>query len=120
MYDTILKAKKEIGCDVIGYADTAIISVATTYEEAKLNACIQAERTIHEIRKLGLRVAVEKTEVCVFQEKKGKRSPKEDVITMDGKEIKVGKKLKYLGVILDTRMDFKEHFKYTYKRRQKR
>lgn len=45
---------------------TAIISVATAYEEAKLNACIQTERMIHEIRKLGLRVAVEKTEVCVL------------------------------------------------------
>lgn len=119
VYDTVLKAKKEVGCDVIGYADTVIISIVTTYEEAKLNACIQAERMIHEIRKLGLRVPVEKTEVCVFQEKKGKRPPKEDVITIDGKEIKVGKKLKYLGVILDTRMDFKEHFKYVQEKAEK-
>jgi len=98
VYDKVLKVKKEEGCEVIGYADdTAVISVAATYEEAKLNACIQAERTIYEIRKLGLRVAVEKTEVCVFQGKKGKRPPKEDTLMMDGKEVKIGRKVKYLG-----------------------
>jgi len=121
VYDGVLRVKKEEGCEVIGYADdTAVISVAATYEEAKMNASMQAERrTIHEIRKLGLKVAVEKTEVCVFQGKKGKRPPKEDSILMDGKEVRIGRKLKYLGIILDSRWDFKEHFKYVQEKAEK-
>lgn len=35
---------------------------------------MQAERTIHAIRKLGLKVAVEKTEVMVFQGKKREKT----------------------------------------------
>lgn len=75
VYDKVLGIKKEPGCEVIGYADdTMITSTATTYEEAKLRTCMQAERTIHTIRKLGLKVAVEKTEVMVFQGKKREKT----------------------------------------------
>lgn len=120
VYDRVLCGEKEEGCEVIGYADdTIIISVADTYEEAKVRACMQAERTVFEIRKLGLNVAVEKTEVIVFQGKKGKRPPKDDYIRMDGKRIKIGRSVKYLGVILDSKLAFKEHFNYVYDKAEK-
>lgn len=116
----VLSVMKEPGCEVIGYADdTIIISIATTYEEAKFRACMQAERTIHKIRKLGLKVAVEKTEVMAFQGKRGKRPPKEDFAVVNGKEIKIGKSLKYLGVILDGKLDFREHFRYVHEKAKK-
>lgn len=102
VYDKVLRLKRERGCEVLGYADDTIItSVSATYEDAKTRACIQAERTIHTISKLGLKVAVEKTEVMAFQGRRGKRPPKEDSVCLNGKEIKVAKSLKYLGVILD-------------------
>lgn len=73
---------------------------------------MQAERTIHEIRKLGLNVALQKTEATVFYGKRGKRPPKEDYITMNRQKIKIGSSIKYLGVILDSKLDFREHFRY--------
>jgi len=86
----VLKVKKEKGCEVIGYADDTIItSVASTYEEAKVRACMQADRTIHEIREIRLKVAIEKTEAIAFPGKKGKRPPKEDYIIMDREKIKI-------------------------------
>lgn len=120
VYDRVLKVKKEKGCEVIGYADDTIItSVATTYEETRLRACMQADRTIHEIRKMGLKVAIEKTEAIAFQGKKGKRPPKDDYITMDREKIKIGKMMKYLGIILDGKLDFREHLRYTHEKAEK-
>lgn len=105
MYDLVLKTTKEEGCDIIGYADdTIILSVSNTYDETKTRACIQADRVISEIRKLGLKVATEKTETIVFLGKKGKRPPKEDTIKIDKEQIKIGQKMKYLGVILNTKL----------------
>lgn len=113
VYDRVLKVKKEKGCELIGYADdTLIMSVAKTYKEAKYNACMQAERTIRAIRAIGLKVAVEKTESMVFFGKKGKRPPNNDYIDLEGKEIKIGNKLKYLGMFLDSKLNFLEHFRY--------
>lgn len=42
VYDKVLKVRKEMGCEVIGY-DTIIISTASTYEEAKFKACRRKE-----------------------------------------------------------------------------
>lgn len=113
VYDKVFKIKKEKGCEVIRYADGTIITfVATTYEEAKTRAYIQAERSIYEIKKLGLNVAIEKTEAIVFQRKRGKRPPKKNDITMNKEKIKLGKSIKYLGIILDSKLDFREHFRY--------
>lgn len=121
VYDRVLNVEKDEGCEVIGYADdTAIVAVAGTYEEAKINACIQAERIINEIRKLGLNVAVEKTEVTTFQGKKGRRPPKGDVIILNGRQIKIGTKLKYLGINPDSRLDYKEYFSIMYRKRRRR
>lgn len=120
VYDNVLKVKKEEGCEVIGYADDTIItSVANTYKEAKIRACMQTERTIYEITKLGLNVAIEKTEAIIFQGKRGKRPPKEDYITMNREKIKFSKSIKYLGVFLDSKLDFREHFRYIHGRKNK-
>lgn len=80
---------------------------------------MQAERTIHEIMELGLKVAVDKTEVMVFESNRGKRSPKEDKVVLNGKEIRIGKSLKYLGVMLDSKLDFREHFRYVHEKAEK-
>lgn len=97
VYDRVLKVRKEKDCELIEYADdTLIMSVARTYEEAKYNICMQTDRTIRAIRNLGLKVAVEKTEAMMFHGRKGKRPSNNDHIMLEGKEIKIGRKLKYL------------------------
>lgn len=120
VYDKVLKVRKEKGCEVIGYADDTIITaVATTYEEAKVLACMQVERTIYEIRKLGLKVAVEKTVAIAFQGKKGRRLPTGDFIKINREKIKLGNTIKYLGVILDSKLDFREHLRYIHGKAEK-
>lgn len=86
-----------------------IVSVADTYDKAKYNACMQMERTINAIRSISLRVAVEKIEAMIFYGKKGKRLSNKDYFMLEGKEITIGKKL---GIILDSKLNFEEHFRY--------
>lgn len=56
-------------------------------------------------------MAIDKTEAMVFHGRKGKRPPKEDKIKIDKVEIE-GRRMKYLGIMLDTKLNFTEHFKY--------
>lgn len=113
VYDRVLKMEREEGCEIIGYADDTIILVEeNTYEEAKIKASMQTERVIQEIRSLRLKVATEKTEVIVFYGRRGKRPLEEDSMRIERTEIKIGRRMKYLGVILDSGLKFEEHFRY--------
>lgn len=117
VYNRVLKDTMEDDCKVLGYVDdTIVLAEADSYEEAKIKASMQTERVIQEIRSLGLKMATEKTEAIVFKGRKGKRQPVEDIIKIDRESIKVEKKLKYLGVTLDSRLSFVEHLRYVEKK----
>lgn len=71
----------------------------------------QISKVLKKIPKLGLTVATEKTEAVVFY---GKRRKSENLLLVQvGKDrIVVGEIIKYLGVILDSRLSFGDHFEY--------
>lgn len=54
---------------------------------------------------------LKKTEVVAFYKRKGKPPPGA-TITIDGFKIPIKSSMKYLGVILDSKLSFVEHFKY--------
>lgn len=110
-YDSVLRGERVQGCEVLCYADDTLILVeADSIEVAKEKAKRQANLVLDAIRRLGLNVAIEKTEAIVFY---GRRKPKEmPVLDIDGKTIPVKNTLKYLGVVLDSKLKFENHFEY--------
>lgn len=98
-------------CEVVCYADdTLILAVADDPHIAALRASSQVSVVLRRIRELGLSVATEKTEVVLFR---GSRvRPPVDVVVGEC-SVSPSLAMKYLGVYLDSRLSFEEHFART-------
>lgn len=113
-YDKVLRVDKLVGTEVVCYADdTLVIAVADSLEEAKTKACIMLERVLQRIETMGLKVALNKTEAAAFWRKKGGGLPKDAKMTINGTDIPIQERIKYLGIVLDSKLNYVEHFKYT-------
>lgn len=114
-YDAILHKRTERNSKIIGYADdTVILTTNENTEAALLEALFQANRTLNDIRALGLRVATHKTEVVVFSRKKNINvlGNITNSIDLDNVNINVSDSFKYLGIILDSKLTFRQHFEH--------
>lgn len=110
-FDSVLTTPKEIGCHVICYADdTLVIATANCVQTAVVRAGIRVSIIMREIQRLGLRVAEAKTETVVFH---GKVRPDPlPRVSVGRSKIDLGKSMKYLGIIIDSRWSFRDHFSY--------
>lgn len=105
-----IMAKRELplDCIVICYADdTLILTSGFNWEEATVRANIATDTVIQRITDTGLEVAPLKTEIAGFYRRGG---PADTTVNVAGNDIKVGQKMKYLGLILDGRWTFSQHF----------
>lgn len=110
-YDEVLTGICEKDCRTIGYADdTLVLSEADKINEAVARANIQTGLILNKIKRLGLTIAAQKTEVLYFMGKQ--RMVRTPVIDVEGTQVMAGKRMKYLGVILDDRMSFSPHLEY--------
>ncbi|KAG5327721.1 PO11 protein, partial [Pseudoatta argentina] len=108
-YDTILRLRLPIGCLVICYADdTLMVACADSFKEARVRAEVGATFVIRSIERLGLRVSVAKTEAAVFS---AKGVPAGSTIRVGGVVVSIGSAVKYLGLTLDSRWTFRDHFR---------
>lgn len=113
-FDEIPRVRAERGCAVICYADdTLVLGSGRDEETAVLVANVQVARVCRRIALLGLEISAEKTEAVLFG--RGRRRGRWARIP----EIRVGttvvplrESMRYLGVYLDSRLSFKEHFNY--------
>lgn len=111
-YDEILQGDMEEGSQIICFADdTIIIAEAQTIERAITIAKVQISRTLRKIRQIGLEIAIQKTGVLIFTKQK-KYVFKNKRITIDGHLININDNMKYLGVVLDSKLNFDKHDKY--------
>lgn len=109
-YDAVLKTRLWPGCHLLGYADdTFVVAVAGTIEAAAIRATMQTAAVVNKIERIGLTVAADKTEAILFH---GRKKPPFPVIRVGLEHIEVGRTLKYLGVVLDSRLYFGDHFSY--------
>lgn len=117
-YDYVLQTELDPGCRVICYADdTMVISTANNMEDLIDKANSMISKVIGRTRELGLKVSPSKTEVVLFY---GRTRPKEVAkVTVEGETIVAKDCMKYLGIILDNRLNFKEHFRYIEKKTTK-
>jgi len=98
------------GCEVVCYADdTLILAAGRDWGEARSRANEATAGVVRHIRSLGLDVAPQKTEAIYFHN--GLRgAPPQDAIEVSGVPVPIGARMKYLGLILDSRWKFRTHF----------
>lgn len=68
------------------------------------------EALVRKITNLGLEVAANKTEAAWFHGLPQNRRPPKSWIAVRGDRIRVGTSIKYLGLVLDGRLNFEAHF----------
>lgn len=110
-YNEVLETQLEPGCFILGYADdTLVVATASTVEMAEIRANMQTAAVIRRILRIGLTVATDKTEAILFH---GRRKPVQfPTIRVGDEYIQVGRTLKYLDIIFDSRLNFGDHFAY--------
>lgn len=110
-FDGVLQEGVERGCCTVCYADdTLIMASADTIGTAIARANMQIALVLNRIKRLDLHVSPDKTEAIVFF---GKNKPIGNIYVQVGDErVLVGQSLKYLGVMLDSKLTFRPHFEY--------
>lgn len=115
-YDAVLRLSVPRDVKIIGFADdTLIVASGKTSEgvETKLNDALFL--VVGEIKNIGLTIAVQKTEAIMFRRRYKDHIPN---IGVEGSPIKMSKQMKYLGIIVDENLNFKEHITNAARRAQ--
>ncbi|XP_061380962.1 uncharacterized protein LOC133319719 [Danaus plexippus] len=110
-YDFVLRGALPTGLSVVCYADdTLVLARGDDLAEAKARAKAGAGLIVRRIQMLGLRVGLEKTEALLFH---GPRAgpPTDASINICGVRVELSPWMKYLGLTLDGRWNFREHFR---------
>lgn len=110
-FDSTLRIDREPGRQIICYADdTLIIATGKDVGVAAHRAGIQTARVLRQIKRLGLKVSERKTEAVIVH---GRLKPYNlPNILVGNSRIKLGKSMKYLGIFIDSRWSFTDHFAY--------
>jgi len=114
-YDYVLRiARKGVrpGCSVIGYADdTLIMCAGKTGDVIRSNVNAYIKLVVKRMEFLALEVAPEKTEAVLFRGR-NRLVGGAPTVRLGNSIIPIGTSMKYLGVILDSKLSFKQHFTY--------
>jgi len=107
VYDDLLTMEVPPGIQMIGFADDlAVVGLARTGEQLEdlvnpVLDCIDGWMGRH-----GLQLAHQKTEAVMLTKRRAYNPPR---LSIGGQPINLKKHLRYLGVILDTRLSFGKH-----------
>lgn len=103
-YDCVLRTQTFPGCTLICYADdTLLYATDQTLNDVKGLIKRQLRRTIPYIENLGLEISESKTEVVIFHPRGIVNYPN---IRVGKTLVQAASQMKYLGIILDTRLTF--------------
>lgn len=110
-FDYVTEMWPLAACAFVCYADdTLVIGTASTLERARDRVNEQVVTLIRRMESIGLSIAPEKTEAVLFH---GRYRPEfAPIVRVKGELIRVGTSMRYLGVLLDSRLTFAEHFRY--------
>lgn len=108
-YDTILRTLLQDKNEIFCFADdTLILLVAESMDHLSEYVATDLRRVLKAITDLGLRISENKTNIMLF----GGRSKDLPTVRIGGSNIVVKRHMKYLGVIIDHKWNFINHFKY--------
>ncbi|XP_063547540.1 uncharacterized protein LOC134754988 [Cydia strobilella] len=98
------------GVSVTCYADDTLVTArGISFREASLLATAGVASVVARIRRLGLEVALNKSEALCFHGPR-KAPPAGSSLMVGGTSIGVKSTMRYLGIVLDSRWTFKKHF----------
>ncbi|CAG4946299.1 unnamed protein product [Colias eurytheme] len=110
-YDAVLRVNLPRSVSVICYADdTLLIAEGESYREATHFAELGISRVVNKIQDLGLKIAPHKTEALWFHKLPRRIEPPSSSLSVGNANVNIGLFIKYLGLTLDGRWDFGEHF----------
>ena len=110
MYDGVLRLPVPEGATIIGFADDIAIVVSAKFTEEVTNICNRIISTIRRwLESSGLKLAAHKTEVVLISSRKIRESI---TIRVGQEEINSKPWIKYLGVIIDDKLSFRQHIEY--------
>lgn len=110
MYNDILKERTPKDTTIVGYADDIAIVVVAKNKLDVVHNCNQVIASVRLwLNNAGLQLAEQKTEVVLMSSRKVVEIIE---IQVGNQTIRSSPYLKYLGVILDHRLNFREHLKY--------
>jgi len=109
-FDAVVRSQKLPGCEIVCYADDTLLLVTApdTYYACE-TANKQIRRLLRLIGELGLKISEAKTEATLFSRRGLIGDPR---IRVGNTEIIVKNKMKYLGVIIDSRLSFLPHVEH--------
>lgn len=97
---------------MIGYADdTLILAEAGDPNVVTARANIQLGLVLNRIKRLGLTIAAQKTEVVCFAGRN--RIERTPILEVEGTSVVAKRNMKYLGVMLDDKLNFGSHLDYS-------
>ncbi|KAI8129373.1 Retrovirus-related Pol polyprotein from type-1 retrotransposable element R1 [Lucilia cuprina] len=107
MYDGLLNLELPKGAHIIGYADDVALVISHTLPQAlEIITNDSLSRCDRWLNEHGLKLAAEKTESILITNRRSFIAPK---LRIQGKSITFSKSLRYLGVLLDNRLNFNIH-----------
>ena len=110
-YDEILRATLPIGVHITCYADdTLLVASGREWNSAIRLMEVGLAALVKKLNNLGLEIAAQKTEAVWFHGLPRNRRPPASWIAIKNERIPVGRTIKYLGLTLDERLNFQEHF----------
>ncbi|KAA5557027.1 hypothetical protein F3G48_33090, partial [Pseudomonas aeruginosa] len=99
------------GANLTCYADDTLVTArGSSHREATLIAAAAVSLVVNRIRRLGLEVALNKSEAMVFHGPRRAPAPGSHIV-VSGTRIAVESTMKYLGLVLDSRWEFGPHFR---------
>ncbi|KAH8275032.1 hypothetical protein KR026_005591 [Drosophila bipectinata] len=108
MYDGVLRLDLPERTHLVGFADDiAVVAVAKTIQEVEEQCNAAIANAIGWLEQVGLSLAHHKTEAVPISRRKRVETAS---INVGGHVVKSTRAIRYLGVTLDTRLSFREHF----------
>lgn len=109
-YNWVLRGALLPGLTLVCYADdTLIVAGGESWPQTLQLATVGVALVVGRIRTLGLRVALSKTEAIYFPGPRTGHPPKRHM-SVEGIDIPILPNLKYLGLVLDSKWTFGDHF----------
>lgn len=117
-YDEVLRQELPPGCRLVCYADDTLLIAKGRSAAVAINfAMLGTEVLVRAIRRVGLRVAPEKTEVVAFMAKHTDQLP--EGIQLAGAQVPLRRHMKYLGLLVNRGWTFRAHFQDIIERGEK-